>query len=236
MLQVEDLQAGYGQSQVLHGVSLQVAPGEIVALLGRNGAGRSTLAKALMGLLPSSGSVRWHGQEIGEKKTFERAQLGLGYVPESRDVFPGLTVAQNLLLGQKNTRPSGRWTQAEMYQLFPPLLARQHTPAGVLSGGEQQMLALCRSLMGDPALILLDEPTEGLAPQMVARVAQFLRALKQKGVSVLLIEQKLSLALEVADRCLVMGHGRIVYSGTPAQLRQAPALQQEWLALGAKIR
>lgn len=232
MLQVEQLHAGYGQSQVLHGVSFDVAAGEIVALLGRNGAGRSTLAKALMGLLPSSGCVRWHGQEMGEKKTFERAQLGMGYVPESRDVFPGLTVAQNLQLGQKNTRRSGRWTLAEMYQLFPLLQARQHTPAGVLSGGEQQMLALCRCLMGDPALILLDEPTEGLAPQMVERVAQFLQALKQKGVSVLLIEQKLSLAFDVADRCLVMGHGRIVYSGSPAQLRLAPTVQQEWLALG----
>lgn len=232
MLQVEQLYAGYGQSQVLNGVSFEVAAGEIVALLGRNGAGRSTLAKVLMGLLPSRGSVRWHGQEMGEKKTFERAQLGLGYVPESRDVFPGLTVEQNLLLGQKNTCQSGRWSLADMYQLFPLLQARQHTPAGVLSGGEQQMLALCRTLMGDPALILIDEPTEGLAPQMVARVAQFLRALKQKGVSVLLIEQKLSLALDVADRCLVMGHGRIVYSGSPAQLRLAPTVQHEWLALG----
>lgn len=234
MLHVDHLQAGYGQSRVLHGVSFEVAAGEIVALLGRNGAGRSTLAKALMGLLPSSGCVRWHDQEIGEKKTFERARLGLGYVPESRDVFPGLTVAQNLRLGQKENRQSGRWTLAEMYQLFPPLLARQHTPAGVLSGGEQQMLALCRCLMGDPALLLLDEPTEGLAPQMVARVAQFLQALQQKGVAVLLIEQKMNLALEVADRCLVMGQGRIVYSGTPAQLRQASAVQQEWLALGGE--
>ena len=232
MLQLENLHAGYGQSHVLHGVSLQVEPGEIVALLGRNGSGRSTTAKAIMGLVQSEGTLRWQGESLQGKKTFEIAQLGIGYVPESRDVFPGLTVAQNLRLGQKSSRSTGRWSLADMYQLFPPLLARQHTPAGVLSGGEQQMLTLCRTLMGDPALILIDEPTEGLAPQMVARVAHFLQTLKQKGVSVLLMEQKLSIALDVADRCLVMGHGRIVFAGTPAELRQAHDIRQEWLELG----
>ena len=232
MLQLENLHAGYGQSHVLHGVSLQVQPGEIVALLGRNGSGRSTTAKAIMGLVPSQGILRWQGESLQGKKTFEIAQLGIGYVPESRDVFPGLTVAQNLQLGQKTNRSTRRWSLADMYQLFPPLLARQHTPAGVLSGGEQQMLTLCRTLMGDPALILIDEPTEGLAPQMVARVAHFLQTLKQKGVSVLLMEQKLSIALDVADRCLVMGHGRIVFAGTPAELRQAHDIRQEWLELG----
>ena len=232
MLQLENLHAGYGQSQVLHGVSLQVQPGEIVALLGRNGSGRSTTAKAIMGLVPSQGTLRWQGQVLQGKKTFEIAQLGIGYVPESRDVFPGLTVEQNLLLGQKSSRSTGRWSLADMYQLFPLLQARQHTPAGVLSGGEQQMLTLCRTLMGDPALILIDEPTEGLAPQMVTRVAHFLQTLKQKGVSVLLMEQKLSIALDVADRCLVMGHGRIVFAGTPAELRQAHDIRQEWLELG----
>lgn len=232
MLQLENLHAGYGQSHVLHGVSLQVQPGEIVALLGRNGSGRSTTAKAIMGLVPSQGVLRWQGQALAGKKTFEIAQLGIGYVPESRDVFPGLTVAQNLLLGQKSSQPTGRWSLADMYRLFPPLQARQHTPAGVLSGGEQQMLTLCRTLMGNPALILIDEPTEGLAPQMVLRVAHFLRTLKQQGVSVLLMEQKLSIALDVADRCLVMGHGRIVFAGTPAELRQAHDIRQEWLELG----
>ena len=236
MLQLENLHAWYGQSHVLHGVSFQVQPGEIVALLGRNGAGRSSTAKAIMGMLTCQGSLRWQGQQIASKKPFEIANLGIGYVPESRDIFPGLTVAQNLQLGQKSSRQAGRsWTLADMYQLFPPLQARQHTLGGLLSGGEQQMLTLCRTLMGAPQLILIDEPTEGLAPQMVARVADFLQALKKRGVAVLLIEQKLSLALAVSERCLVMGHGRIVFDGSPAELQQAPSIRQEWLELGSAV-
>lgn len=229
MLEVAQLHAFYGKSHVLHGVSLRVGAGEIVALLGRNGSGRSTTAKAIMGLVDAQGSVLWRGQQMIGKKTFELARSGLGYVPESRDIFPTLTVEQNLLLGQKPWQAAGRWSQGDLYALFPQLKARQHTAAGVLSGGEQQMLTLCRSLMGDPDLLIIDEPTEGLAPQVVTLVGQFLRQIKGRGVSVLLIEQKLSLALDLSDRCYVMGHGSVVFEGTPEQLRQASAIRKEWL-------
>ena len=215
MLHVENLQAYYGKSQVLHGVEFQMEAGEIVSLLGRNGSGRSTTAKAIMGLVDCNGSVRWQGQEILGKKTFEIAKLGVGYVPESRDIFPTLTVEQNLLLGQKNPRQPGRWSYEDMFVMFPRLRERRHTAAGVLSGGEQQMLTLCRTLMGDPDLVIIDEPTEGLAPKIVELVASYLKALKMRGISVLLIEQKLTIAMEISDRCLVMGHGSIVFSGTP---------------------
>jgi branched-chain amino acid transport system ATP-binding protein len=229
MLEIDNLHAFYGQSQVLNGVSLTVQKGEIVALLGRNGSGRSTTARAIMGLVDCQGSMFWQGLSILGKKTHEIARLGIGYVPETRDIFPGLTVEQNLLLGQKADRKTGRWSLDEMYQLFPQLKVRQHTPAGVLSGGEQQMLTLCRTLMGDPDLLIIDEPTEGLAPKMVALVAQFLNQLKQCGISVLLIEQKLTMALAISDRCLVMGHGRIVFEGTPDELRRHDGIRQEWL-------
>ncbi|MCM2296555.1 ABC transporter ATP-binding protein [Rhodoferax sp.] len=229
MLDVEQLHAFYGKSHVLHGVSLQVGVGEIVALLGRNGSGRSTTAKAIMGLVEAQGSLLWQGRQMLGKKTFEIAQSGLGYVPESRDIFPTLTVAQNLWLGQKHRHKAGRWTQDDMYRLFPQLRARQHTEAGVLSGGEQQMLTLCRTLMGDPDLIIIDEPTEGLAPRLIEGVGQFLKQLKARGIAVLLIEQKLTIALDVSDRCYVMGHGSVVFEGTPEQLRQASAIRREWL-------
>lgn len=233
MLIVKDLYAGYGQSRVLHGVSCTAAPGEIVALLGRNGAGRSTLAKAIMGLLDWQGALHWQGQSLQGKKTCDIAHLGIGYVPESRDVFPRLTVEQNLLLGQKSGRkqrsPHYRWTLQDMYQMFPRLHERQHTAAGVLSGGEQQMLTLCRTLMGEPDLVLIDEPTEGLAPKLVELVGVYLQALKARGIAVLLIEQKLTIALTVSDRVLVMGHGRIVFDGTPAQLQANQPMRQEWL-------
>jgi branched-chain amino acid transport system ATP-binding protein len=214
---------------VLHGVELSVESGESVSLLGRNGSGRSTTAKAIMGLVDCNGSVRWKGQEIVGKKTFEIAQLGLGYVPESRDIFPNLTVEQNLLLGQKSARKTGRWTFDDMFELFPRLKERRHTSAGVLSGGEQQMLTLCRALMGDPDLIIIDEPTEGLAPKIVELVAQYLKELKKRGISVLLIEQKLTIAMEISDRCLVMGHGSIVFAGTPNDLRADKVVRREWL-------
>jgi branched-chain amino acid transport system ATP-binding protein len=229
MLKIDNLHAFYGKSHVLQGVSLHVGEGEIVALLGRNGSGRSTTAKAIMGLVDVHGSLLWRGKEIVGKKTFEIAQLGLGYVPESRDVFPKLTVVQNLLLGQKNTHQVGRWSLNDMYALFPRLKDRQHTPAGVLSGGEQQMLTLCRTLMGDPDLIIIDEPTEGLAPNLVESVGHFLRKLKSRGISVLLIEQKLTIALDVSERCYVMGHGRVVFEGSPETLRQNNAISKEWL-------
>ena len=229
MLALKDVHAFYGKSHVLHGVSFEVGGGEIVALLGRNGSGRSTTAKAIMGLVDGAGSVRWKDQEVLGRKAFEVAHAGIGYVPENRDIFPTLTVQQNLLLGQKRGAKNPRWSPADMYQMFPRLKERQHTEAGVLSGGEQQMLTLCRTLMGDPELIMIDEPTEGLAPKIVELVAEYLRELKRRGISVLLVEQKLTIALEVADRCLVMGHGQIVFSGTPAELRADASVRREWL-------
>jgi branched-chain amino acid transport system ATP-binding protein len=229
MLKIENLHAYYGKSHVLHGVSFEVQPGEIVALLGRNGSGRSTTAKAVMGLVECQGSIHWKGQQIMGKKAYEVAHLGLGYVPENRDIFPTLTVHQNLMLGQKGSGKGSRWSFEDMYGMFPRLRERQHTEAGVLSGGEQQMLTLCRTLMGDPDLIIIDEPTEGLAPKIVELVGQYLQTLKTRGVSVLLIEQKLTIAMAISDRALVMGHGSIVFQGTPESLRADPYTRKEWL-------
>ncbi|MBP7455392.1 MAG: ABC transporter ATP-binding protein [Ottowia sp.] len=229
MLKVDQLHAYYGKSHVLHGVNFHVAPGEIVALLGRNGSGRSTTAKAIMGMVHAEGSVDWKGQSLLGRKPFEIAHLGLGYVPESRDIFPGLTVQQNLLLGQKGAGKASRWSFDDMYAMFPRLKEREHTEAGVLSGGEQQMLTLCRTLMGDPDLIMIDEPTEGLAPKIVELVGEYLQRLKQRGISVLLIEQKLTIAMHISDRALVMGHGSIVFDGTPAELRADAGTRKEWL-------
>ncbi len=229
MLTLTDVHAYYGKSHVLHGVEFVVGPGEIVALLGRNGSGRSTTVKAIMGLVHGTGSVNWKGQEVLGRPAFEIAHAGIGYVPENRDIFPSLTVHQNLMLGEKRGAKSPRWSFEDMYRLFPRLRERQHTEAGVLSGGEQQMLTLCRTLMGDPELIMIDEPTEGLAPMIVELVADYLRELKRRGMSVLLVEQKLTIALEVADRCLVMGHGQIVFEGTPAELRANAYIRKEWL-------
>ena len=229
MLKLTDLNAFYGKSHVLHGVSFEVHTGQIVALLGRNGSGRSTTAKAIMGLVDCQGSIVWKNAEIVGKKAFQIAHLGLGYVPENRDIFPKLTVHQNLLLGQKGTGKASRWSFDDMYTMFPRLRERQHTEAGVLSGGEQQMLTLCRTLMGDPDLIIIDEPTEGLAPKIVELVGQYLQMLKAKGISVLLIEQKLTIAMAISDRALVMGHGSIVFDGTPDSLRADAITRKEWL-------
>ena len=229
MLRLHNVHGYYGKSHVLHGVSFEVGGGEIVALLGRNGSGRSTTVKAIMGLVDGTGSVRWKDAEVLGWKAFEIAQAGIGYVPENRDIFPTLTVHQNLLLGHKGGAKTSRWNFDDMYRMFPRLKERQHTDAGVLSGGEQQMLTLCRALMGDPELIMIDEPTEGLAPKIVELVAGYLRELKRRGIGVLLVEQKLTIALEVADRCLVMGHGQIVFDGTPTELRANSTIRKEWL-------
>ncbi|MBX3656008.1 MAG: ABC transporter ATP-binding protein [Ramlibacter sp.] len=229
MLKIDNLHAFYGKSHVLHGVSFGVNPGEIVALLGRNGSGRSTTAKAIMGMVDCQGSLLWKDQQIMGRKAYEIAHLGLGYVPENRDIFPKLTVHQNLVLGQKGRGKGSRWSFDDMYEMFPRLRERQHTEAGVLSGGEQQMLTLCRTLMGDPDLIIIDEPTEGLAPKIVELVGEYLLKLKSRGISVLLIEQKLTIALKVSDRALVMGHGSIVFQGTPDSLRADAYIRKEWL-------
>lgn len=229
MLKLDNLHAFYGKSHVLHGVSMDVKPGEIVSLLGRNGSGRSTTVKAIMGLVDGQGSVQWNGRELLGKKAFEIAHEGIGYVPENRDIFPKLTVHQNLLLGEKRGKKNPRWRCEDMYAMFPRLKERQHTEAGVLSGGEQQMLTLCRTLMGDPDLIMIDEPTEGLAPKIVELVAEYLKELKKRGLSVLLVEQKLTIALAISERCYVMGHGRVVFEGTPDDLRANAYIRKEWL-------
>jgi branched-chain amino acid transport system ATP-binding protein len=229
VLEVKDLHAYYGKSHVLQGVSLSVGRGEIVALLGRNGAGRSTTIKAIMGLVSAQGSVRFKSDEILGLKAHEVARRGIGYVPEDRAIFPDLTVRQNLVLGIKDPRKRGRWSVEEVFALFPLLAERAETPGGVLSGGEQQMLTLCRTMMGDPDLVLIDEPTEGLAPKAVAQVGEFLSAVKKRGISVLLVEQKLSISLDISERLYVMGHGKIVFHGTPTEMRANEGVRKEWL-------
>ncbi len=233
LLELRDLHAYYGKSHVLHGVDLYVEAGEIVSLLGRNGVGRSTTVKSIMGQVTTTGSIVFKGEEISGQKAFRIAHRGIGYVPENRDVFPRLTVEQNLILGEKGTKTqkgrASRWSLSDMYKMFPRLEERRSVPAGVLSGGEQQMLTLCRTLMGDPELIMIDEPTEGLAPKIVELVADYLKELKNRGISVLLVEQKLAIALEISQRVYVMGHGRIVFEGTPAGLKADPAIRKEWL-------
>jgi branched-chain amino acid transport system ATP-binding protein len=229
LLQVEDLHAYYGKSHILHGVSFDIAPGEIVSMLGRNGVGRSTTIKAIMGDVPPRGSIRFRDREIAGMKPHQIARLGLGYVPENRDIFTSLTVRQNLFLGQKSAKKTGRWSMADMFKVFPRLEERADTSAGVLSGGEQQMLTMCRTLMGDPDLIMIDEPTEGLAPMMVELVGKLLSEIAGRGISILLVEQKLTIALKISHRLYVMGHGQIVFSGTPSDLAANAGVRKEWL-------
>jgi branched-chain amino acid transport system ATP-binding protein len=229
MLEVRDLHAYYGKSHILQGVTFDVRAGEIVSLLGRNGVGRSTTIKAIMGDVPPHGSVRFRGEELVGLPPHLIARKGLGYVPENRDIFPGLTVRENLLLGKKSTRQTGRWGYDDVFELFPLLRERADVQGGVLSGGEQQMLTICRTLMGDPELIMIDEPTEGLAPKLVELVGGLLERIAARGVSILLVEQKLTIALRISQRLYVMGHGRIVFEGTPDDLRANVAVRKEWL-------
>ena len=229
MLKVTNLHAYYGKSHILQGVNFNIQEGEIVSLLGRNGVGRSTAVKTIMGEVEPQGSIEFKGIEIAGKNSFEIANLGLGYVPENRDIFPTLTVRQNLHLGQKSVNESSRWSIEEMFKMFPNLGERAEVAGGVLSGGEQQMLCMCRTLMGDPELIMIDEPTEGLAPKIVEQVANLLQEIADRGVAILLVEQKLSIALKISHRLYVMGHGQIVYEGTPETLMQAVDVRTEWL-------
>ncbi len=229
MLEVRGLNAFYGKSHVLRGVDLDILPGEVIALLGRNGVGRSTTVKAIMGEVAPQGRIRFKGQDIAGMESHRIARLGLGYVPENRDIFPMMTVRQNLVLGIKDMKRPGRWQIDQMLDMFPNLRAREDTAAGVLSGGEKQMLTICRTLMGDPDLIMIDEPTEGLAPKIVAQVGDLIAEIARAGVAILLVEQKLSIALRIADRIYVMGHGEIVYSGTPADFATRGDIRREWL-------
>ena len=229
MLEVRDLHAYYGKSHILQGVSLRVGAGEIVSILGRNGVGRSTTLKAIMGDVPPQGSITFRDEAIAGLKPYEIAHRGVGYVPEDRAIFPTLTVEQNLILGIKAGRKTARWNFADTYRLFPRLEERAKTPAGAISGGEQQMLTICRTLMGDPDLIMIDEPTEGLAPQMVERIAEVLQSIAARHISILLVEQKLTIAMRISHRVYVMGHGRMVFEGTPPELVADASVRQAWL-------
>ncbi|MCI3208375.1 MULTISPECIES: ABC transporter ATP-binding protein [Pandoraea] len=236
MLELIDVRAGYDGSRVLHGVTMRVAPGEIVAVLGRNGAGRSTLARAIMGQLPREGEIRWRGRSLVSLASHQIARLGVGYVPETRDVFGPLTVLQNLQLGlgvarakRPSAEPDRGMTLAQAFERFEELAPRRDAPAASLSGGEQQLLSLCRAMMAGPDLLIVDEPTEGLAPRVVARIGRILTDLRATGVAILLVEQKLSLALSCAQRVAVMGRGALVFEGTPDALAAAPEIRREWL-------
>ena len=229
MLEVKDLHALYGKSHILQGVDMTVGEGEIVSLLGRNGVGRSTACKAIMGLVPPVGQISFKGKPIAGLRPDQIAHAGMGYVPEDRQVFPALTVRQNLELGLKRAGVFGRWKLDDVFALFPNLGARQDNQAGVLSGGEQQMLTMCRTLMGDPDLVIIDEPTEGLAPKLVEQVGRLLDEIARRGTAILLVEQKLTIALKISHRLYVMGHGRIVFDGTPRELAANAAVRKEWL-------
>jgi branched-chain amino acid transport system ATP-binding protein len=229
MLRVHDMHAYYGKSHVLQGVDLEIRSGEIVSLLGRNGVGRSTTVKAIMGQVQHTGELVFQGAALDGLPTHQIARLGLGYVPENRDIFPTLTVRQNLLLGLKSGEKESRWSEEDMYELFPRLKERLSAPAGVLSGGEQQMLTLCRTLMGNPSLIMIDEPTEGLAPKIVEQMAVLFDEIAKRGVAILLVEQKLTIALKISHRVYVMGHGQIVFEGTPKDLELNDSVRKEWL-------
>lgn len=233
LLSISDLHVHYGKSHVLHGVNLNIGHNEVVSLLGRNGAGRSTTMKAVMGLVPASaGSIQLAGRELTGLRPYRVSRAGVGFVPEEREVFANLSVEENLRMGQQQAVDGATaWNVEQMFEFFPRLRERRNTGAGNLSGGEQQMLTLCRSLLGCPRVLLIDEPTEGLAPKIVAVVAEAIREIHRRGVSILLVEQKLTIALKVSSRVCVMGHGRIVFEGTPQALTDDPDLMQEWLAV-----
>ena len=229
MLNISNLNAYYGKSHILQGVTLEVKKGEIVSLLGRNGVGRSTTIKSIMGMVKATGSIKLFDREILGKQIHEISNLGLAYVSENRDIFPDLTVLENLELGKKTIAAQNPWDVEELFDLFPNLKNRKDVAGGALSGGEQQMLTISRSLMGNPKLIMIDEPTEGLSPQMVEKVEQLIRKIASKGVAILLVEQKLTIAFKLSDRLYVMGHGKIVYEGTSKEILKNYNIIKEWL-------
>jgi branched-chain amino acid transport system ATP-binding protein len=229
MLALKDLHAYYGRSHILQGVNLHIEKGEIVSLLGRNGVGRSTTCKAIMGLVPAQGSILYQGQEMVGLKPHIVARKGIGFVPEDRWIFPGLTVLQNLQLGFKKKNHQGRWSIEGVFAMFPNLKERQNVQGGLISGGEKQMLTICRTLMGDPDFIMIDEPTEGLAPMLVEQMGHLIQEIAKRDISVLLVEQKLSIALKISKRLYIMGHGRIVFEGSPEDLKTDQSIRKEWL-------
>ena len=237
LLQVQGLNAWYGAAQILFDVSLQVGRGEVVALMGRNGAGKSTTLKALMGMVARRGSVQFLGQDIARREPHDIARLGLGYVPEERRIFTDLSVMDNLEVGRQRPRrwPDGtaapEWTPEKLFALFPNLGEMPQRPGGRMSGGEQQMLTVARTLMGQPLLVLLDEPSEGVAPLIVQQMARTLRALKAQGVSVLLSEQNLPFAEAVADRAYLIEQGQVVHEGRMADVVANPDVRKNCLGV-----
>ena len=229
MLEIVNLNAYYGKSHILQGVNLVISEGEIVSLLGRNGVGRSTVIKSIMGMVKTEGSIKFDGKQIIDLPIHQISNRGIAYVSENRDIFPDLTVRENLELGKKNNNSKIKWDVEELFELFPNLKNRIDVLGGVLSGGEQQMLTICRSLMGCPRLIMIDEPTEGLSPQMVNNVEKLLIKITEKGVSILLVEQKLAIAFNLSKKLYVMGHGKIVYEGTPKDIKNNESVIKEWL-------
>jgi branched-chain amino acid transport system ATP-binding protein len=232
LLAVAGLNSFYGRAHVLFDVGLEIARGEVLVLLGRNGAGKSTTMKSVMGLLRSAtGEVRFRGKRIDGLAPYRIARLGLGYVPEDRRIFTDLTVAENLEVGRQPPRPDApHWTPERLFALFPNLAEMRDRPGGRMSGGEQQMLTIARTLMGNPSAILLDEPSEGLAPVIVEQMAKTIRELKAEGLTVLLSEQNLHFAAIVADRATIIEKGRMRYTGTMADLAKDEAIQQEYLS------
>ena len=237
LLQVQGLNAWYGAAQILFDVSLQVGRGEVVALMGRNGAGKSTTLKALMGMVARRGSVQFLGQDIARREPHDIARLGLGYVPEERRIFTDLSVMDNLEVGRQPPRrwpdgtPAPEWTPEKLFALFPNLGEMPQRPGGRMSGGEQQMLTVARTLMGQPLLVLLDEPSEGVAPLIVQQMARTIRALKAQGVSVLLSEQNLPFAEAVADRAYLIEQGEVVHEGRMADVVANPDVRKNCLGV-----
>ena len=233
MLEVRDLHSYYGKSNILHGVSLRLSEGELVCLLGRNGVGKSTTLKSIMGLVKArDGSIRFKEQELIGREPFEIARLGVGYVPEDRRIFRSLTVHENLSIGIKGSENGGKgqgWTIEKIYDFFPLLKNRQNNRGGHLSGGEQQMLTVARTLMGNPDLILVDEPTEGLAPLIVKEVLEMLAAVRKSGVTILMVEQNFKGAVKIANRFYVMGKGKIVFMGSVEELMAAEDVRRNYL-------
>lgn len=231
-LSIEGISSGYGQALAIRGITLTVTPGEVVALLGRNGAGKSTALKAVMGMLPlRSGAVFMDGVEISARPVHTRARAGVGYVPEERRIFSGLTVAENLEAGRRPTNSGQDWTPDRLFGLFPNLAPARDRHAGQLSGGEQQMLALARTLMGNPRMLLLDEPSEGLAPVIVDALAVVVTTLKAEGMGILLCEQNTSFTNRVADRAAIIESGSLQYEGSMGQLALDDTVRKRYLAI-----
>jgi branched-chain amino acid transport system ATP-binding protein len=234
MIVVKDIHSYYGKSHILHGVSLELKQGELVCLLGRNGVGKSTTLKSIMGIVrPTQGSIRFDGKELVGSQPYQIARLGVGYVPEDRRIFKSLTVHENLLMGTQKAKNSGSaervWTIDKIYDIFPNLRERRSNKGSHLSGGEQQMLTVARTLMGNPKLILVDEPTEGLAPLIAKDVLEMLAAVRKSGVTVLMVEQNFKAAIKVADRFYIMAKGQMVFEGGMAALLAAEDVRKNYL-------